>query len=155
MSIEIKQIKNLIGLSDEDVKQSRLKYGRNQITKAKSKSFLKQYLESFADPTIKILLIALLLNVLIFIKNFNWYESIGIAVSIILSTLVSTISEYGSQLAFEKLMEDAKKLKCKVWRNNDITELSVEEIVVGDCVKIQPGDKIPADGVLIDEGAFD
>ncbi len=150
MSVEIKQIKNLIGLSDEDVKQSRLKYGINQITKAKSKSFLKQYLESFADPTIKILLVALLLNVLIFIKNFNWYESIGIAVSIILSTLVSTISEYGSQLAFEKLMEDAKKLKCKVWRNNDITELSVEEIVVGDYVKLQPGDKIPADGVLID-----
>lgn len=150
MSVEIKQIKKFNGLSDEDVKQSRLKYGSNQITKAKSKSFLKQYLESFGDPTIKILLVALFLNVVIFIKNFNWYESIGIAVSIILSTLVSTISEYGSQLAFEKLMEDAKKLRCKVWRKNDLTEVPVEEIVVGDWVKLQPGDKIPADGVLID-----
>jgi calcium-translocating P-type ATPase len=150
MAVDIKQIRSFEGLSDEDVKQSRLKYGSNQITKAKSKSFLKQYLESFGDPTIKILMIALLLNVIIFIKNFNWYESIGIAVSIILSTLVSTISEYGSQLAFEKLMEDAKKLKCKVWRKNDLIELPIEEIVVGDWVKLQPGDKIPADGVLID-----
>lgn len=150
MSVEIKQIKKFNGLSDEDVKQSRLKYGSNQITKTKSKSFLKQYLESFGDPTIKILLVALFLNVVIFIKNFNWYESIGIAVSIILSTFVSTISEYGSQLAFEKLMEDAKKLRCKVWRKNDLTEVPIEEIVVGDWVKLQPGDKIPADGVLID-----
>lgn len=150
MSVEIKRIEKINGLSDEEVRQSRLKYGSNQITKKKSKTFLKQYLESFGDPTIKILLVALFLNVIIFIKNFNWYESIGIAVSIILSTLVSTISEYGSQLAFEKLMEDAKKLKCKVWRNNRLIEVSIDEVVVGDWVKLQPGDKVPADGVLID-----
>lgn len=150
MSVEIRQIKKFKGLSDEDVKKSRLEHGSNQISKAKRKSFFRQYLESFGDPTIKILLVALFLNILIFMKNFNWYESIGIAVSIILSTLVSTISEYGSQLAFEKLMEDAKKLKCKVWRNNDLTEVSVEDLVVGDWIKLQPGDKIPADGILID-----
>lgn len=149
MSIEVKQIKKFNGLNDEEVKKSRLKHGTNQITKKKNKSFFKQYLESFGDPTIKILLVALFLNVIIFIKNFNWFESIGIAVSIILATLVSTISEYGSQLAFERLIEDAKKIKCKVWRNNDLTEISVEEIVVGDWVELQPGDKIPADGVLI------
>ncbi len=149
MSIEVKQIKNFNGLSDEEVKKSRLKYGSNQITRKKSKSFLKQYLESFGDPTIKILLVALFLNVIIFIKNFNWFESIGIAVSIILATFVSTISEYGSQLAFERLMEDAKKTKCKVWRDNDLVEITVEELVVGDLVELQPGDKVPADGVLI------
>lgn len=154
MSIEVKSIKKFKGLSDEEVKKSRFKYGCNEITKKKNKSFLKQYLESFADPTIKILLVALLLNVLIFIKNFNWYESIGIAVSIMLATLVSTISEYGSQLAFDKLMEDSKKTKCKVWRNEDLVEIPISEIVIGDFVELQSGDKIPADGVLIN-GAVD
>ena len=149
MSIELKQIKNFNGLSEEEVKKSRLKYGSNQITRKKSKTFLKQYLESFGDPTIKILLVALLLNVIIFIKNFNWFESIGIAVSIILATLVSTISEYGSQLAFERLMEDAKKTKCKAWRSNSLVEITAEEIVVDDLIDLQPGDKVPADGVLI------
>ncbi|QSX06321.1 calcium-translocating P-type ATPase, PMCA-type [Sedimentibacter sp. zth1] len=148
MSIKKKKSKKFSGLTDKDVKKSRIRYGSNEITKKKNKSFLAQYGESFGDPTIKILLVALFLNVIFFIKNFNWFESIGIAVSIILATLVSTISEYGSQLAFEKLMEDSKKVKCKVWRNYELIEVLSQEIVVGDFVQLQAGDKIPADGIL-------
>jgi len=137
------------GLSKEDVEKSRLKYGANQISMGKRRTFAKQYLESFGDPTIKILLVALGLNTIFFIRNFNWYESVGIAVSIILATFVSSISEYGSQLAFEKLMEDAQKIKCRVWRDGELIELLVSEIVAGDFVQLESGDKVPADGVLI------
>lgn len=138
------------GLSSEDVEKSRLQYGANQISIGKKRTFISRYLESFGDPTIKILLIALGLNTIFFIGNFNWYESVGIAVSIILATLVSSISEYGSQLAFERLMEDAQKIKCRIWRNSELVELPVAEVVAGDFVSLESGDRIPADGVLID-----
>ncbi|MGB4440035.1 MAG: calcium-translocating P-type ATPase, PMCA-type [Sedimentibacter sp.] len=142
--------KNYIGLSKENVLISREKYGANIIEAGKRKTFLNHYMASFGDPTIKILLVALGLNVLFFIKNFNWYESIGIAVSIILATFVSSISEYGSQLAFEKLVEDAQKTKCRVWRDGIIVEIFVSEVVKGDFVQLEQGDRIPADGLLID-----
>lgn len=138
------------GLSNEDVEKSRSRFGKNEISTGKRKTFVHHYLESFGDPTIKILLVALGLNTIFFIRNFNWYESIGIAVSIILATFVSSISEYGSQLAFERLMEDAQKIKCKVWRNDELIEIPISEIVAGDFVKLEPGDKIPSDGILID-----
>ncbi|WP_051011053.1 cation-transporting P-type ATPase [Sedimentibacter sp. B4] len=99
------------GLSSNEAAKSRKTFGANIIEPGKRKTFLSHYAASFADPTIKILLVALGLNILLFIENFNWYESIGIAVSIILATMVSSISEYGSQLAFEKLVEDAQKIK--------------------------------------------
>nr|WP_312579654.1 calcium-translocating P-type ATPase, PMCA-type [Sedimentibacter sp.] len=150
MHIVKNRTKSYIGLSTSDVENSRQKFGTNQIAISKRKTFLQQYFESFGDPTIKILLVALGLNLIFFIKNFNWYESVGIAVSIILATFVSSISEHGSQLAFEKLMEDAQKIKCNVWRNNQLLELPVSEIVCGDFVQLQSGDKIPADGILID-----
>lgn len=143
-------IKKYRGLNEKDVEKSRLKYGSNVIPPGNRKTFIRQYLESFGDPTIKILLVALGLNVIFFIKNFNWYESIGIAVSIILATFVSSISEYGSQLAFEKLMEDSEKIKSKVYRNNELIELSITDIVTGDFIRLEAGDRIPADGLLID-----
>ena len=138
------------GLTKENVERSRKKYGANIIEAGKRKTFLNHYMASFGDPTIKILLVALGLNVLFFIKNFNWYESIGIAVSIILATFVSSISEYGSQLAFEKLVEDAKKSKCRVWRDGVLTEIFVSDVVTGDFIQFEQGDRIPADGLLID-----
>ncbi len=142
--------KNYKGLTKENVKISRNKYGANIIEAGKRKTFFNHYMASFGDPTIKILLVALGLNVLLYIKNFNWYESIGIAVSIILATFVSSISEYGSQLAFEKLVEDAQKSKCRVYRDGVLEEIFASDVVTGDFVQLEQGDKIPADGLLID-----
>jgi len=138
------------GLSKENVERSREKYGANIIEAGKRKTLLNHYMASFGDPTIKILLVALGLNVLLFIKNFNWYESVGIAVSIIVATFVSSISEYGSQKAFEKLVEDAQKSKCRVWRDGILIEIFVSEVVAGDFIQLEQGDRIPADGLLID-----
>lgn len=138
------------GLSSSDAAISRKKFGANIIEPVKRKTFLSHYAASFADPTIKILLVALGLNILLFIENFNWYESIGIAVSIILATMVSSISEYGSQLAFEKLVDDAQKIKCKVYRDGKLCEVPTSEVVKGDFIKLEQGDRIPADGILID-----
>ncbi|MBC8542943.1 calcium-translocating P-type ATPase, PMCA-type [Bianquea renquensis] len=138
-----------LGLNWGQVEESRRQYGSNEITRKKAKSFGRRYLESFGDPTIKILLVVLALNVIFFLRNFDWYESVGIAISILVATLVSTMSEHGSQVAFDKLMADASRTKCKIWRGNVLEELPVTDVVVGDYVKLQAGDRIPADGILI------
>lgn len=70
--------------------------------------------------------------------------------SCFLSSLISTISEYGSEKAFERLQEESSRIKCKVKRDGKLIETSIDEIVVGDIVKLETGDKIPADGIIID-----
>lgn len=142
-------IQNLTGLTEGEVRISRGKYGENRISKKKRKGFWRSFLESFGDPIIKILLAALAVNIIFLFKDANWFESVGIALAILLATLVSTLSEYGSESAFEKLQEEAAKIRCRVQRSGGLKELPVEEIVVGDLVLLQPGDRIPADGRII------
>jgi len=101
------------GLSNEEVIESRKKYGANTITKETKNSFLKQYLNTLGDPIIKILLIALAIKVVFLFKDFDWFETLGIVIAIFLSSLISTISEYGSEKAFEKLQEESSKIKCR------------------------------------------
>jgi calcium-translocating P-type ATPase len=137
------------GLTDEQVKSSRERYGDNNLVQQKRRSFTKEFLSNFGDPIIKILLIALAVNIIIRLGSFEWYETIGIAVAILVSTFVSTISEYGSESAFEKLQEEARKTKCRVKRSGQLVEIGVGEVVVGDYVQLQAGDRIPADGVIL------
>ena len=138
-----------MGLSDKEVEKSRLEYGTNEITKIKKNTFWHMLLESFADPIIKILLIALAIKVIVLFRHFDWYETIGIFIAIVLATFISTISEYGSEKAFNRLQEEAIKGKAKVIRNRKIVEIPIGEIVVGDIVILNSGDKVPADGKLI------
>ena len=137
------------GLNAEEIIKSRKKYGNNQIVISKHDSFFKLLISSLGDPIIKILLIALAVKTLFLFKDFDWYETIGIVISIFLASFISTISEYGSEKAFERLQEDASKIKTKTIRNNKLDEIEIEEVVVGDIVYIQTGDQIPADGKLI------
>ena len=111
---------------------------------------LSLLIESLGDPIIKILLIALAIKVVFLFRDFDWFETLGILIAIFLASFISTISEYGSEKAFEKLKEESLKLKCKVKRNGKTTEISFDEVVVGDVVLLESGDKIPADGVVID-----
>lgn len=140
---------NLNGLSKKEVEINREKYGQNVLTRMKKDSFIKKLFITFSDPIIKILLIALALKVVFLFKNFDWYETIGIVIAILLASLISTISEYGSEKAFEKLQEEASVIKCRVIRNGKKQEINVSDVVVGDIVCLEQGDKIPADGVIV------
>ena len=139
----------LNGLSKSEVEINREKYGINILTKTKKDSFLKKLLITFSDPIIKILLIALALKVIVLFQNFDWYETIGIVLAILFASLISTISEYGSEKAFEKLQEDAETLKCKVIRDGKKQEIDCKDIVCNDLICLEQGDKIPADAIII------
>ena len=138
------------GLNEKEVIESRKKYGSNEISKGQRESFLKLLLTTLGDPIIKILLIALAIKTLFLFKDFDWYETIGIVIAIFLASFISSISEYGSEKAFDKLWEDASKIKCKVKRNKKVTLTEINDIVVGDIIDLEPGDQIPADGKLVE-----
>lgn len=142
--------KNIVGLTKKEVEENRTKYGANTITTKKQDSFLKLLLESLGDPIIKILLVALGIKVIFLIKDFDWFETIGIVIAIFVASLISSISEYGSEKAFARLQEESLKLKCRVKRNGKKEEIKIEEVVVGDIVFLESGDKIPADGKIIE-----
>ena len=137
------------GLSDKEVIESRRVFGSNILTHKKKNSFFSLLIESLNDPIIKILLIALVIKIVFLFKDSNIYETIGIVVAIFLSSSISTISEYGSEKAFDKLESESSKIKCKVKRNNKLESINIEDIVVNDIVHLSSGDKVPADGILI------
>ena len=138
------------GLTDKQVITSRQKYGSNEISKKASDSFLKLLLESLGDPIIKILLVALAIKTFFLFQDFDWFETLGIIIAIFLASFISTISEYGSEKAFLKLQEEASKIKCRVKRNGHIKEINIADVVKDDIVLLQTGDKIPADGIIIE-----
>lgn len=136
-------------LTKEQVEQSRQKYGSNELTKVEVEGFWEKFIGNFDDPMIKILIVALIINVIfVFFGQTEWYESLGIAAAVLIATLVATLSEYKNEETFQKLQDDAAKIKCKVYRDNGIREILIDEIVTGDYVLLQAGDKIPADGIV-------
>ena len=138
-----------MGLNDNEVVKRRAEYGTNEITKVKKNTFVKLLLESLGDPIIKILLMALAIKVIVLFRNFDWYETIGILIAILLASFISTISEYGSEQAFNRLQEESSKTMARVKRNGIIIEIPIGEIVVEDIVILSSGDKVPADGYLV------
>ena len=141
----------ITGLTDAQVKEMKSKYGDNSITEQARETFWDKLKGNFDDPIIKILIFALILNVIFaFMGKSEWYESVGIALAVLLATFVSTYSEYNNESAFRKLQGEASLIKCKVYRNGAVTEIPINDITMGDCVLLQTGDKIPADGVIID-----
>lgn len=138
------------GLSNNEVISNRNKYGSNKLTSKKKNTFLKLVIESLSDPIIKILLIALAIKILFLFQDSNIFETLGIAVSVFLATFISALSEYGSEKAFEKLSEENSIIKVKVIRNSKKELINMDEVVVGDIVCLESGDKVPADGIVID-----
>ena len=137
------------GLTNDEVIINRRKYGSNNFSRKKQDSFLKLLLETFSDPIIKILLIALGIKTIFLIRDFDWYETVGIVLAILIASLISSISEYGSSKAFNKLTEETSKINVRVKRNGEVITIPIDEVVVNDIVIVSEGDKIPADGVLI------
>ncbi len=140
-----------IGLDDSQVEELRQKFGDNTLGEGETESFWDKLKGNFGDPMIKILCVALIINVIFaFLGQTEWYESAGIALAVILATFISTFSEYRNENAFQKLQDQASKIKCKVYRNGDVVEISIDDVVVDDCILLQTGDKIPADGILLE-----
>ena len=139
------------GLQSGEVEAQRKRYGSNELTDGGGKTFFQKYTENFEDPIIKILLVALGINVLFtFTGRVDWYECLGILLSVLLATFVSTISEYKNENIFKKLKAEASKTLCMVYRGGELTEISTDDLVVGDYVLLQSGNIVPADGHVID-----
>ena len=136
-------------MTSAEVAESRRKHGVNILPKAKKKSFFRQFLSNLGDPVIKILIGALIINLLFMSREGKVIESIGIAISILLATFISTIGEYGSQTAFERLEKSSSGQRARVLRDGTVSEIPIEEIVVGDVIFLGAGEQIPADGYLI------
>ncbi len=137
------------GLTAKEVEASRQKYGTNALAQAKRKSFFARFLSSLSDPIIKILLGALAVNIIFALGSFDIVETLGIVAAILISTVVSTVSEYGSEKAFEKLRSEGAAEYFRVLRDSSVKEIHIEDIVVGDLVFLSAGERVPADGVVI------
>ena len=140
------------GLDSTSVLESRKKYGENVLPKARGRSFLRAFFANLGDPVIKILLGALAINLIFLFKSSDVWETVGIAVSVFTGTLISTLSERGSERAYERLENDVGEGRCRVRRREGVFELPFSEVCVGDIVLLSAGDAIPADGLLISGG---
>ena len=139
------------GLTDKQVEESRSKFGSNEIPDSEPTTFWEEFKETFSDPMIKILLaIAALMIVMFFFGYAEIYEPLGTIVAVLIVATVSAKTGVASDTKYRELKDNTEKDKCKVHRNGVITVIDVDGVVVGDKVLLQSGDKIPADGVLID-----
>lgn len=142
------------GLTDKEVEESKRKFGSNAIPDSEPTTFWEEFKETFKDPIIRILLgISVLMIGMFFFGYAEIYEAVGIIVAVLIVAFVSAKTGVASDTRYRELKEMSEKDKCKVYRNRLITVLEVDDVVVGDKILLQSGDKIPADGVLI-EGAL-
>lgn len=150
--------KRIRPLSVTEVETSRREHGSNQLSTRRRKSFGRQFFKNLGDPVIRILLGALVLNLLFSLtgEGADWFETGGIALAVLLATLISTLSECGSESAFARLSEECAKVSCRVRRrtaSHDATgivcEIPLSDVVVGDVAVLGAGEMIPADGVLL------
>ncbi|WP_419071641.1 calcium-translocating P-type ATPase, PMCA-type [Phocaeicola plebeius] len=138
------------GLTDQEVLQSRQKYGMNLLTPPKRPSIWKLYLEKFQDPVIKVLLVAAAFSLLISIIESEYAETIGIFFAIFLATGIGFYFEYDANKKFDLLNAVGEETPAMVIRNGKVHEIPKKDIVVGDVVILNTGDEIPADGVLLE-----
>ena len=139
------------GLNDSEVKASREQYGTNAIPDSEPTTFWEAFKETFGDPMIKILLIiAAIMIGMFFVGYAEIYEPVGTIVAVLIVAFVSAKTSVASDTKYRELKDSTKKDTCKAYRNGLVTVIEVEDVVVGDKVLLQSGDKIPADGILVD-----
>lgn len=138
------------GLTDKEVEDSRAKYGSNEIPDSEPTTFWEEFKETFGDPMIKILLaIAVLMIGMFFFGYAEIYEPLGTIVAVLIVAFVSAKTGVASDTKYRELKDSTKKDQCKVHRNGMVAVVDVDDVVVGDKVLLQSGDKIPADGILV------
>ncbi len=139
------------GLTEKEVEKSRQEYGSNVIPDSEPTTFWEAFKETFNDPIIRLLLaISAIMIVMYFFGHAEIYESLGIIIAVIIVAFVSAKTGVASDTKYRELKDNTKKDTCKVYRNGLVTVIDVDDVVVGDFVLLQSGDKIPADGILID-----
>lgn len=136
------------GLDEGGIASSRALHGANVMTAHRRKGFMRRFFENIGDPVIRILIGALAVNIIFTIRGGDWVECLGIAVSVFLASFISTLSEYGSEAAFERLNAEAGQEFCAVRRGGRTVKIKTADVVVGDIVLLSPGDKVPADGLI-------
>lgn len=140
---------NTNGLKEDEVKESRKRYGSNSINEKNKNTFFNLFIETLGDPIIKILLIALAIKTIFLFRDFDYFETIGIVLAVLVASLISAISEYGSNKAFQRMQEESSRIKVLVKRDGKIKEITIDEIVKNDILILASGNKVPADGILI------
>ena len=138
-----------IGLTDEQVKQSREQHGRNVLTPPQRTSLWKLYLDKYRDPIIQILLVAAFISLILAFIEKNYMETIGIFVAVFLATTVGFYFERDAAKKFNLLTALSEEQSVKVRRNGKVMEIPRHDVVVGDVVLVEVGDEVPADGELI------
>ena len=137
------------GLTRAEVERSRARHGANRLTERKRRGFLSRFLGNLSDPIIRVLLVSVAIEVIFTFRSCNRFEVGGILLAVLVSSLVSTASEYGSERAFEKLSREAGASRVTVVREGTRLDLMREELVVGDLLLLRAGEKIPADCLLL------
>lgn len=151
-------MKNFKGLTSAEVQASKNTHGDNRLSSKEANSLLSIFIEAFQDQWILILLAALGLKIIfnfvgmIFpaIGEANWYEAISLIFAILMSTGFSAISQYRNEQKFNTLQKEASKTNAKVYRDGKLKEVLVDNIVKGDQILLQSGDKVPVDGIILE-----
>lgn len=151
-------MKNFKGLTSAEVQASKNAHGDNRLSSKEANSLLSIFIEAFQDQWILILLAALGLKIIfnfvgmIFpaIGEANWYEAISLIFAILMSTGFSAISQYHNEQKFNTLQEEASKTNAKIYRDGKLKEVLVDDIVKGDQILLQSGDKVPVDGIILE-----
>jgi Ca2+-transporting ATPase len=143
-------MKHLTGLTAAEVEKNRQTHGQNLLTPGKRDPLLKQFLEKFEDPMIRILMIAAVIAIAVGIYDGSYIEGLGIIFAIILATTVAFINEYKANQEFDILNQVSDEVPIKVIREDSYTTIPKKDIVVGDIVLIELGEEIPADGEVLD-----
>lgn len=138
------------GLSAVEVEKSRQSYGTNELVKIPTRGFFARFLDNLSDPVIKILLVALALQVVFTFGSTNLVEVFGIVAAILIATTVSTISEYGSERAFAKMESENSDSYAHVIREGITQDIPSASLVVGDIIVVHGGERIEADGTVVD-----
>ena len=138
------------GLTTDEVISSRQKHGTNALVRIKGKGIVRRFFENLSDPIIKILIGALALEVAFTFGDCNLIEVFGILAAILIATTVSTLSEYGSEKAFTRIEAESKQSTVRAVRDGKITRLNADEIVVGDILLLSRGERVEADGIILD-----
>ena len=137
------------GLSNIDALHSEKQHGSNKLTPPVRETLWEKFIGNFEDPIIRILVVALIIEVVLSFFGYTpWYEALGIAIAVAIATGIAAWSENKNEGSFAKLQEEASKIVCNVFREGELETMSINNIVVGDLVLLQPGDKVPADGII-------